>query len=98
MLVAVIEGNIILSSSAADWKIYMRLLLSVIMLYAGNRMKWKVVWSDDLFMLQLEYENCREKEKICFEIITECQPASGFSALSFSQDYCGTYGSLYAFT
>lgn len=27
-------------------------------------------------MLQLEYENCGAREKICFEIITECQPAS----------------------
>lgn len=39
-------------------------------------MKWNVVWSDDLFMLQLEYKNFGEREKICFEIITECQPAS----------------------
>lgn len=27
-------------------------------------------------MLQLEYENCREREKICCEIITKYQPAS----------------------
>lgn len=37
----------------------------------------------------------KRKSKICVETTTECQPPSVFSALPFSQEYCGTH--LYAF-